>query len=323
LSRERLRVAHRPIGLTRIRTGAGANTARPAALSEVENSVTIAAAPGRGRRHRPRGVGISEPERLLLAFAAEHRFVLGAHVQALLRVGEDAAAGRLSRLCRAGLLIEQPVFHGHPATYRCTREGLEAVGSKLRAPNIDLSRYDHEVGAAWLWLAARDGAFGPMREVLGERWLRSRDGTADGRSEPLAVRLGGLGWGGRERLHYPDLLLVDQKGWRIAVELELSSKGRERREKILGAYASDARFAAVLYVVESPQLAGSIRTSAARLGIPRLVHLQQVRWSECAPRAGESLAAKKVQRRRVARRASVAPGSVARPASAAVRGAEL
>jgi hypothetical protein len=232
----------------------------------------------------------------LLAFAAEHRFVLSAHVRALLRDSGHAADERLERLCRAGLLVEKTVFHDHPPTYRSTRKGLDAVGSKLTAPNIDHGRYDHEVGAAWLWLAARHGAFGPMREVLGERRLRSRDAREDGPTEPLAVRLGGLGWGGRERLHYPDLLLVDSSGRRIAVELELSSKGRERREKILAGYASDARFAAVLYVVESPQLARSIRTSAARLDIPRLVHIQQVRWDESAPRACETRTARRAAR---------------------------
>jgi hypothetical protein len=230
-----------------------------------------------------------------LAFVAEHRFVLSAHVQALLRVCDDEADERLSRLCRAGLLIEKNVFHNHPATYRSTRRGLDAVGSKLGAPSVDLSRYDHEVGAGWLWLAARHGAFGPMREVLGERRLRSRDAREGGRTAPLAVRLGGLGWGGKERLHYPDLLLVDSKGRRVAVELELSSKGRERREKILGAYASDARFAAVLYVVESAQLARSIRTSAARLESTELVHVRQVRWCERAPRACETGAAGRLQ----------------------------
>ena len=226
-------------------------------------------------------------DRSLLAFAAEHRFVLAAHAAALLGVTESAARERLLEHCAAGLLVAKRVFDGHPSMYRITRDGLRTVGSSLRAPNIDLSRYDHEVGVAWLWLAARNGAFGPMRSVLGERRLRSRDGTAAAAGEPLAVRLGATGWAGKERLHYPDVLLVDARGRRIAVELELSSKGRGRREKILGGYAADARFAAVLYVVESPQLARSIEASAARLAIPWLVRLQRVRWSTATPRACE------------------------------------
>jgi hypothetical protein len=257
----------------------------------VENLSSIAAVPARRRRGSPGGVRLGDPDRLLLAFAAEHRFVLPAHVAVLLGVSEVAAGERLRKLSRAGLLTEKRVLDGHPFTYRSTRDGLDAVGSTLRPPNVDLSRYDHEVGAAWLWLAARRGALGPMREVLGERRLRSREATVKDHTEPVAVRLGGLGWDGRERLHHPDLLLVDSRGRRIAVELELSSKGRRRRERILSGYASDARFAAVLYVVESPQLARSIRASAARLEIPWLVHLQQVRWSDAAPRAREGGAA--------------------------------
>ena len=114
----------------------------------------------------------------LLRFAGEHRFVVSAHVRALLRLTADAADGRLGELCDAGLIAERTVFAGFPATYRSTRKGLDAVASSLRAPTIDVGRYDHEVGAAWLWLAARNGAFGPMREVIGERRLRSRDGSA-------------------------------------------------------------------------------------------------------------------------------------------------
>ena len=64
---------------------------------------------------------------------------------------------------------------------------------------------------------------------------------------------------GVRRLHYPDLLLVDPDGRRLAVELELTSKGRERRERILSGYAADRRFDGVMYVVESPRLAESIQ----------------------------------------------------------------
>jgi hypothetical protein len=241
----------------------------------------------------------------LLRFAGEHRFVLSAHVQALLRLSAEAAEARLRELCDAGLLAERTVFAGFPPTYRSTRRGLDAVGSKLRAPTIDVGRYDHEVGAAWLWLAARNGAFGPMREVLGERQLRSRDAAAaqgPGSAQPLAVRLGGLGRSGRPRLHHPDLLLVDRAGRRLAVELELTSKSRERRERILAGYAADGRIAGVLYVVQSPRLAESIHTSARRLGISHLVAVQQVRWAQDAPRAADLAASRPAGREHAATR---------------------
>jgi hypothetical protein len=233
-------------------------------------------------------VHITPRDRDLLAFVADHRLVLAAHVQALLDVSAAAAYARLRALATAGLLSQQTVFHRQPACYQTTRKGLAVTGSDLPAPRLDLRCYKHDTGLAWLWLAARAGAFGQLQEVLSERQLRSRDASIDGRSEPLAVRLGGFGPGGRERLHYPDLLLRGGDGHRIALELELSGKGRARREKILAGYAADARIDAVLYLVDRPAVARAVRESAARLGISSLVQVQSVAWSAAmtAPDAG-------------------------------------
>ena len=228
---------------------------------------------------------ITKRDRVLLSFAADHRFVQPAHAGALLGVSIRSAEARLRALSTAGLLIRKRWLHGHPACYQVTGAGLGAIGSDLPRPRIDLRSYEHDVGLAWLWLAARDGRFGPMREVLAERQLRSRDGAAAApssaaaqgeRGRPVGVRLGGVGPAGRERLHYPDLLLTTDDGHRIAVELELSSKGRVRREKILAGYGADARIDAVLYLVKDRRLGRSLQDSARRVGLEALVHVQQV-----------------------------------------------
>ncbi len=226
---------------------------------------------------RRRSVRITERDRQLLAFVARHRFVLSTHVQALLGISAAAASARLRALSAAGMLSHGRLLHQQPAHHQITSKGLALIGSDLPRPRFDLRCYEHDAGVAWLWLAARSGTFGALREVLSERQLRSRDAKPDGRRNPLGVRLGGAGPGGRERLHYPDLLLTTANGRRIAVELELSSKGRVRREKILAGYGADPRIDAVVYFAESPQLARSIRASAARLGISQLVHVQRVR----------------------------------------------
>ena len=221
----------------------------------------------------------------LLTFIAEHRFVVPEHAQALLAGTHEQARARLRTLARAGYLTEQRVFAGQAPTYRCTRLGLHAIASDLRPSRISVGFYQHEVGAAWLWLAARNGVFGRMREVLGERGLRSHDSRAQGSEQLFGVRLGGTGPGGRERLHYPDLLLVDERGRRIAIEYELTCKDSRRRERILSGYASDPRIDAVLYVVHKPQVARAISASAARLRISHLVHVQRVRPPATAPSA--------------------------------------
>jgi hypothetical protein len=227
--------------------------------------------------------------------AAEHRLVLPAHVQVLLKVSPSTAGSRLRALAGAGYLVPRRIFAGRPTNYQITRRGLAAIGSPLPAPQLDLRSHAHDVGLGWLWLAARGGTFGPLSGVISERTMRSLDARPDdqaARSGPLGVRLGGTGPGGRERLHYPDLMLVTPVGRRIAVELELSAKGAARREKILAGYGADARIDAVLYLVDRPGLATAIRASARRLGISHHVHVKWIRQAT-GQRPGPALAAQR------------------------------
>lgn len=232
---------------------------------------------------------ITDRDRAALEFVSEHRLVLAAHVQAMLGVSPAVAYARLRALSVAGLLVSDRIFHARPGCYRITGKGLGSVASELPRPAIDLRCYDHDVGVAWLWLAARDGAFGDLRQVLSERRLRSHDAGQDGRSDPLGVRLGGVGPGGRARLHFPDLMLTDTGGRRIALELELSGKGRTRLEGILAGYASDARVDALVYLTDDLKVAHKVRGAARKLGISSLVHVQRVSFGAAGrPSAGRA-----------------------------------
>ncbi len=239
------------------------------------------------------GTRITERDLELLGFLAEHRLVLTAHAQALLGISEDAANGRLRALASAGFLRREPGFQGQPSCHLITRKGLAAVGCRYRSPRIDLRCYRHDVGVAWLWLAARAGRFGPLRELISERRLRSLDADPDRSDEPVGVRLGGFGPAGKPRLHYPDLLLVLEGGHRIAVELELTSKGRARREKILLGFAADSRIDLVLYLVDRRATGRAIQASARQIGISELVRAQWVQWEEVPrPGGGRTIAAR-------------------------------
>ena len=230
-----------------------------------------------------KGVGhirLTDRDRRLLEFAAQHRIVLAAHLQVLLGATTAAIATRLRALRRAGYLGAQRPFDRRAHCYWITRRGLGAIESTLPPPRPELSSYRHDLGVAWLWLAARQGTFGPIRQIVSEREMRSKDGSGVRRGNPFGVRLGGVGPGGRERLHYPDLLLVGLSGRRVALELELTSKGRARRERILAGYAADSRIDSVLYLVDRPATGRAIRASASRLGISARVGVQPVRWDD-------------------------------------------
>src|SRR5437588_12060784 len=236
-------------------------------------------------------VRITDRDRTLLEFASQHRIVLSSHAQVLLGASAQAALTRMRALARARILGSQALFDRRPRCYWITRRGLLLIGSELPRPRLDLRSYRHDVGVGWLWLAAHRGAFGPAERIVSEREMRSRD-AADAHSarilsqesEPWAVRLGGVGPGGRTRLHYPDLLLVGPGGRRVAVELELTSKGRARRERILAGYAADGRIDSVLYLVDRPATGRAIQASASRLGISERVHVQRVSWDNAERR---------------------------------------
>jgi hypothetical protein len=244
--------------------------------------------PRRPRRSRAADVPpLTERDRAALAFAAEHRFVTAAHVAVLLGVTEPVADDRLRVLSEGGFLRRERRLHGEPASHRISRPGLRAAGSDLPAPRtLDLAHYRHDDGLAWLMLAARRGRFGGLREIAGERHMRSRDGRDGDPETRYGVRLGGVGTGGRERLHYPDLILTTAGGDRVAFELELTGKPAQRRERILAAYGADRRIDAVVYLVDRPAVGDAITRSARRLGIEDIVHVQRVTLDAGGGRGG-------------------------------------
>ncbi len=244
-------------------------------------SSTSGGASDRGR------VRLTERDLTVLAFIAEHRIVARAHVRALLTVGDSAAGSRLRALANAGFVGRHRSPDGHDECYTIKVRGLAALRSSLPRTRLDYRGYEHDVGVAWIWLAARGGLWGSPREVISERRMRSHDRSEDGRHDPFAVRLGGVGPGGGPRLHYADVLLVRGDGRRVAFELELSGKSRIRRERILSGYAADPRIDAVVYLVDKTTVARGIQATARKLGISDLIHVQRVerRRSTRAPAA--------------------------------------
>jgi hypothetical protein len=246
------------------------------------------------RRARARGaLQITDRDRLLLAFAAEHRFVTAAQIAVVIDATVAAADTRLRGLADDGYLRREQKLYGAPASYRATAAGLRAVASDLPTPRpLNLATYGHDEGLAWLMLAARRGRFGPLSSMVSERRMRSEDGRRPDGGSPHGVPLGGVGPGGRERLHYPDLVVTTASGHRVAFELELTTKDPDRRERILAAYAADRRIDAVIYLVPDAAKGRAIERSAARVGISDLVRVQRVRLhgSAPAPPSGRTIA---------------------------------
>ncbi len=191
---------------------------------------------------------------------------------------ERAAGALVRRLAAARLIQRQPLFVGEPPLIWLTSRGASEISSPMPTGRPSLSEVRHDLGAAWLWLAAQRGAFGPVGAVHSERAIRSHDAqlTRAGGGRPLSVGLGSYGPAGRPARHVPDVLLEAADGRWIALELELTRKGRPALDRVMRAYATDGRIDKVLYLVSDPRIARTISDAAARAGIGRLVQVDRI-----------------------------------------------
>ncbi len=277
---------------------------------------------------------LGDDELEVLAFLAQQRLATSLHVQVLLDCGPQTAGRRLRGLVAAGLAARQEIFAHQPASCWITRRGLRAIGSSLPAPKPDLERYRHDLGVAWLWLAARNGAFGRLQSQVSERTMRSSDrrgrspnqdalgptaGSAITPPRAYGVGIVGAGARGGLQLHYPDLLLQTASGHRVAVELELSGKGQRRLERIMLGYAADARIDAALYLCPPGQLGRHVQAAARRAGIGERVHVQRLAPGSPAgappPDAAVSVATAATASATRTRAATLAPPSAATSAT--------
>ncbi len=227
---------------------------------------------------------LSDRDRELLTWLAEQRVAITPQLAALQAVSVRTARARLQPLAERKLLSHCPLFAGQPWAVLIRGRGLTAVGSPLQPPRLNSLTFRHDVSVAWLSLAARDGAFGPMREIVSEREMRSHDGRAANQQPDLKYGIGL--WHAEHRrgpgsdLHYPDLRLETARGYRIAVELELSFKGRTRLREIASGYAIDRRYDHVLYLVPDRRVGTQVQAAVHWAGATNTISVQLIRGTD-------------------------------------------
>ncbi len=224
----------------------------------------------------PTEFSLTRADLSLLGPLAEHRLLIVPQVALLLGVSERTATRRLTRLHDAGLVLHRQIFAGAPHAARITSPGLRAIDSSLKAPNLNLNEYRHDVGVAWLWLAARCRQLRrPHRDdIRPADAVGGRRCPVLGRAGPMGIGVGLFGPHGTPQRHYPDLMLAMASGHRVGVELELTSKSVRRMDRIMWAYASDAHIDHVLYLVGNQRIAQRVTDSARRAGIGDHVHVK-------------------------------------------------
>ena len=124
----------------------------------------------------------------------------------------------LTRLVEEGYVKHERVFHGRHGIYRLSRKGAKLTHLPPLA-RVPLANYKHDITLMEVYLRLREQY--PEALWISERELK-RDKYFDG--------VGKFG-------HLSDGLLVFKDGKRVAVEVELSLKSRNRVEQILRWYS--------------------------------------------------------------------------------------
>jgi hypothetical protein len=187
----------------------------------------------------------------VLEMAAVNAVVLPEHIERLLALDAEAAGSVIDGLVADGLLSRLRVGIDRPAVYLITRFGLDAVGSVLPEPVFDAGLVRRDVGATWLWLAVRDGAFGPMERVISRRELAALGEPADA-----------------------DVIVVTATGW-APIHLVYALPSRLWLERLMRGYGNDPRVAGWLFLAEDLEPARDLVNSVASdLGLSEMNRVQ-------------------------------------------------
>lgn len=223
----------------------------------------------------PRGFRVTGRDLEIVRWIGRLRFAEAEQVALRFTMDRRNAYRRLRGLVAMGLLEHRRVFHAQPGVYAATRFGLGSAELRLPCARLDIRTYQHDRIAAGLLIALEE-EFGTAA-VVTERELRSHEG---GNPERLryAVRRGGERT--RRGLHFPDLVVHRDRGLSLAVEVELSAKGRTRLDSIVAAYVRARHIAAVRYYA-APLAVRGVERAVARAHARQLFDIQALEASRC------------------------------------------
>ena len=230
---------------------------------------------------RCEGFRVTPRDREIVRWIGRHRMVTAGQVAERFGLGRSQCYGRLTGLVRLGLLWHDRLLYGQPGVYLATRSGVDLADLALPPATVDLRTYEHDLQLVSL-ISALERAAPAGTAVWSERELRAMDAPA-GRPATTyqpryAVLLGHgaqlrLTPSGSPRVHFPDAVVVDDRGDVAAIELERTPKGRTRLRAILRAYVAARHLARVRYFVPDERVHALVTEEIAGLRAERIVEV--------------------------------------------------
>ncbi len=193
----------------------------------------------------------------LLRWINGHGIVESRQVAKWMGVELCSGYARLRRLVRADYLLYEKIFHQKPGIYRVTPQGRRASDDSLPAlRKVKIGQYNHDLLIVDLDLhliGSHSGCFIPerrIRQAHGRQNVGQRGHVSDG--------------------------VWQTKECQIAIEVELSSKGRVRRDNIIRWYLRNFTYKKLWYFYGSDRIKRELSRVSERMNFVSLVDLKGV-----------------------------------------------
>ena len=160
-----------------------------------------------------KGLELQERDYEILRLVHRFRFCLGRHIRVLCGFsGARASDRRLKLLAEAGYLTRQKYLYGIPYLYTLSHKGRILLCANKREDRIRVDRITHDIYIleAIIYYVQKYGV--SLTDIESEKELHIKDGF-------------GL------RKHQPDFVVFSSADGRIAVEVELNPKPKDRMEE--------------------------------------------------------------------------------------------
>ena len=201
---------------------------------------------------------LMERDQHLFRWINGHGFVTVKQASAWMGTNYQAGQRRMQKLAEAGFLTRKRVLHGDKRIHWVTKKALAACGDNLAPPQtIGLGSYRHDLVLVDVAQAVVDQNGG---DFVPERRLRQQEGFK------------GVGVVG----HLPDGLLRRPGQRPVAVELEMSTKGRHRLQRIISGYAGNMGLDQVWYFVTANDVRHVVEQAAKDHDFIRVLDWQRV-----------------------------------------------
>src|SRR3990167_6162457 len=199
---------------------------------------------------------LTERDGQILQFINEFGFCELKHLMKRFSINESNCYKIMKRLTRHEWVIHDRIFHKKPGVYYLTRNGAQHTDLPA-LEHIPQIQYQHQLKIIDVYIQH-------MVRQPHAHWISKRRLIKDQNQKDI-----------KKKKHFADGILLFPDGSEIAIEVELSLKGKNRLEKIFKAYAGQHDIVEVWYFC-LPQLVAKLKKLAEKRSFIKIYNILEL-----------------------------------------------